>query len=278
WRWRPPATRSGGGCRGEGRRCRLAAAASNGSSRRGAVSTTNPINRGSTRALMGAIPRRAAGLTRVFLGGAQGAGAMTCAKHFPGHGDTATDSHIGLPVVDVGRERLDKLEFVPFRAAIEAGVGSIMSAHIALPQIETELAAPVRPLNERETAAAEFLSLTEADAARVTLPATLSPKIMAGLLRRELMFGGVIVTDAMSMAGVAARYTPAEAAVKAIKAGADVIEKSPDIDAAIAGIKEGLAKGEITEARINASVERVLRAKAALGLPVKRVVDLAEVD
>src|SRR5262245_50604877 len=101
---------------------------------------------------------------------------------------------------------------------------------------------------------------------------------MTRLLREELKFNGVIVTDAMSMAGVAGRYTPAEAAVKAIKAGADVIEKSPDIDAAIAGIKEAVAKGEITEARINASVERVLRAKAALGLRVKRVIDLGEVD
>src|SRR5262249_32290821 len=146
------------------------------------------------------------------------------------------------------------------------------------PQVETELAAPLRTLGEREAAAAEFLSRTESDAARVTLPATLSPKIMTGLLRDELKFSGLIVTDALSMAGVAARYTPAEAAVKAIKAGADVIEKSPDIDAAVAGIKEAVTKGEITEARISASVERVLRAKAALGLRDKRVVDLNEVD
>src|SRR5262245_59182937 len=101
---------------------------------------------------------------------------------------------------------------------------------------------------------------------------------MTGLLREEWKFSVLIVTDAMSMAGIAARYTSAEAAVKAIKAGADMIEKSPDIDAAIAGIKVALEKSEITEARINSSVERVLRAKAALGLPAKRVVDLAEVD
>jgi len=98
------------------------------------------------------------------------------------------------------------------------------------------------------------------------------------LLREEMKFDGLIVTDALSMAGVAARYSPAEAAVKAVKAGADVIVKSPDIDSAIAGIRKGVAKGEITEARINASVERVLRAKAALGLPAKRAGDLAEVD
>jgi len=238
----------------------------------------NPDNPVINTRSFGEDPAMVAEFTKAFIEGAQSAGAMACAKHFPGHGDTATDSHIGLPVVDVGRERLEKLELVPFRAAIEAGVGAIMSAHIALPQIDPELAAPVRKLGEREAASAEFLSQTEANAARVTLPGTLSPKIMTGLLREDLKFNGVIVTDAMSMAGVAGRYTPAEAAVKAIKAGADVIEKSPDIDAAIAGIKEAVAKGEITEARIDASVERMLRAKAALGLRVKRQVDLGEVD
>jgi beta-N-acetylhexosaminidase len=112
----------------------------------------------------------------------------------------------------------------------------------------------------------------------VTLPGTLSPKILTGLLREELKFNGLIVTDALSMAGVAARYTPAESAVRAIKAGADMILKSPDLDAAIAGIKQAVANGEIAESRLNASVERILRAKAALGLHTKRAVDLNEVD
>ncbi len=226
----------------------------------------------------GEDPQMVAKFAKAFIEGAQAAGAMACAKHFPGHGDTATDSHIGLPVVDVSRERLSTLELVPFRAAIEARVGGVMSAHIALPQIESEPVAPVRQLNERESAAAEFLSQTEVNAPKVTLPATLSPKVLTGILREDLKFNGVIVTDAMSMAGVAARYTPGESAVRAIKAGADVIEKLPDIDAGIAGIKEAVAKGEITEARINASVERILRAKAALGLSAKRMVDLNEVD
>jgi beta-N-acetylhexosaminidase len=238
----------------------------------------NPENPVINTRSYGEDPGLVAQFTKAFIEGAQVAGAMACAKHFPGHGNTATDSHIGLPVVDVSRDRLDKLELIPFRAAIEVRVGSIMSAHIALPQIETELAAPVRALNEKEAATAEFLSQTESNAARVTLPGTLSSKVLTGILREELKFNGLIVTDAMSMAGVAARYTPAESAVKAIKAGADMILKSPDIDAAIAGIKEAVAKGEITEARINASVERVLRAKAALGLRAKRAVDLDEVD
>lgn len=226
----------------------------------------------------GEDPTMVAAFAKAFIEGAQGAGALTCAKHFPGHGDTATDSHIGLPVVDVGKDRLMNLELIPFRAAIASRVAGVMSAHIALPQIETELAAPVRILDEREVAATEFTSLMESNAARVTLPGTLSPKILTGLLREELKFNGLIVTDAMNMAGISARYTAAEAAVKAIKAGADIIEKSPDIDAAVAGIKQAVASGEISESRINASAERILRAKAALGLHRKKLVDLNEVD
>ncbi len=225
----------------------------------------------------GEDPMQVSAFAKAFIEGAQAAGALACAKHFPGHGDTATDSHIGLPVVDVSKERLDKLELVPFRAAIDAHVGSIMSAHIALPQIETEVAAPVRQLSEREAATAEFTSQTE-EKTRVTLPGTLSPKVLTGILREELKFNGIIVTDAMNMAALAARYTPAEAAIRAIKAGADVIIKSPDIDAAIAGVKQAVANGEISEARVNASVERILRAKAALGLNTRRTVDLNEVD
>lgn len=238
----------------------------------------NPDNPVINTRSFGEDPATVAAFTKAFIEGAQGAGAMACAKHFPGHGDTATDSHIGLPVVDVSRERLDKMELVPFRAAIEARVGAIMSAHIALPQIEPELAAPLRPLSEIEAASAEFISQTDASAARVTLPGTLSAKVLTGLLREQLRFNGVVVTDAMNMAGIAARYTPAEAAVKAVKAGADMIEKSPDIDAAVAGLKQAVAGGEISEARINAAVERILRAKAALGLPGQRAVDLNEVD
>jgi beta-N-acetylhexosaminidase len=226
----------------------------------------------------GEDPAQVAEFAKAFIAGAQNAGAMATAKHFPGHGDTATDSHIGLPVVDVPKSRLEQLELVPFKAAIAAGVGSVMSAHISLPQIETELAAPVRALDEREAASAEFRSQTEVNAPRVTLPGTLSPKILTGLLREELQFKGVIVTDALNMAGVAARYTPGDAAVKAVKAGADLVIKSPDIDAAVAGLKQAVASGEISEARLNAAVERLLRAKAALGLHTRKTVDLNEVD
>ena len=232
-------------------------------------------------------PKTVADFATAFVKGTQSEGALTCVKHFPGHGNTATDSHIGLPVVDASKESLSKLELIPFRALIgtdrkknEAGarVDAVMSAHIALPNIETDLAAPVRALSANEKATAEFTSQTEANAPKVTKPATLSHKILTGILRDELKFTGLVVTDAMNMAGISARYDAATAAIEAIKAGVDVIEKSPDIDAAIKGVIAALQKNEITEARINASVERILRAKAALGLNEKRTVDLEAVD
>ena len=226
----------------------------------------------------GEDPQTVAAFASAFIEGAQAAGALATAKHFPGHGDTATDSHIGLPVVDVSKERLEQLELVPFRAAIASGVGSVMTAHIALPQIEPEPAAPLRKLSATEREAAEFLSLTESNGPRITLPATLSAKVLTGVLRDELKFKGLVVTDAMSMAGVAARYDAGTSAVQAIKAGADMILKSPDIDAAISAVKQAVERGEISEQRINLSVERLLRAKAALGLNEKRTVDINEVD
>ena len=232
-------------------------------------------------------PKTVSDFATAFINGATSEGILTCIKHFPGHGNTATDSHIGLPVVDVSKDALTKLELVPFRALIgtdrkknEEGVrvSAVMSAHISLPQIEPENAAAVRTLSAGEKASAEFTSQIEANALKITKPATLSNKILTGILRDELKFNGLIVTDAMNMAGIAARYDAATAALEAIKAGVDVIEKSPDIDAAIKGIKAAVIKKEITEDRINLSVERLLRAKAALGLHEKRTVDIDEVD
>lgn len=238
----------------------------------------NPENPVINTRSYGEDPQQVAAFVRAFIEGAQDAGALACAKHFPGHGDTATDSHIGLPVVDVGMERLRSLELVPFRAAIESRVGSIMSAHIALPQIEPTLAAPVKQLSEKEAAVAEFVSRTESEAARVTLPGTLSPKVVTGLLREELKFEGLIVTDAMNMAGVAARYSPGEAAVKAVLAGVDLVIKSADTDAAVQGLREAVARGEITVERLDRSVDKILRAKARLGLHRRKTIDLDEVD
>ena len=219
----------------------------------------NPVNPVINTRSYGEDPARVAEFVSAFVDGAQQAGAIACAKHFPGHGDTATDSHIGLPVVDVSRARLDSLELIPFRAAIAHGVGSVMSAHIALPQIDPTPAGTVRRLDD----SAEFVSRTEETGKTVSRPATLSPPVLTGILRKDLAFRGLIVSDAMNMAGVAARYEPAAAAVEAISAGMDVIEKCPDIDACIAGVKAAVGRGEISKARIDASVERILVGQGA---------------
>ncbi len=237
----------------------------------------NPVNPVINTRSYGEDPELVGRLAAAFAEGAQNAGILACAKHFPGHGDTATDSHIGLPVVDVSKQRLETMELVPFRALVSKGIGSVMSAHISLPQVETELAAPVRKANPNEPAA-DFASLSESGAAKVTLPATLSPAILTGILRNELGFRGLTVTDSMQMAGVSARYSPGEAAVRAIKAGIDVVLMSPDVPAAIAAVKLAVENREILPAQIDASVERILRAKAGLGLNERRLVDINQVD
>ena len=197
----------------------------------------------------GGDPQLVSKMARAYIRGSQSAGVMATAKHFPGHGDTSTDSHLELPSVDVDRARLDQVELPPFRAAIEEGVGGVMSAHIALPRIETE-----------------------------KLPATLSPKMLTGVLRTEMAFGGVIFTDAMVMQGIAAHYPEGEAAVRAIKAGADVVLFPPSVEKAFTAIKRAVETNEITVARIDESVRRVLAAKARLGLDKNRLVDLNKLD
>lgn len=237
----------------------------------------NPGNPVINTRSFGESPETVSRFVEAFVEGAQGAGALATAKHFPGHGDTAIDSHIGLPVVDVSRDRLEQIELVPFKAAIRSGVGAIMSAHISLPQIEPQPAPPLRALSDRERESSEFVSLTETGS-QVTLPGTLSPKVMTDLLRRDLAFKGLVTTDALSMAGVAARYDAGTSAVLAVKAGADLVLKSPDVDVAIAAIKTAVSKGEIGIDRVNSSVRRILRAKAALGLNKNRFIDLDRVD
>jgi beta-N-acetylhexosaminidase len=197
----------------------------------------------------GGDPQLVSKMARAYIRGSQTAGAMATAKHFPGHGDTSTDSHLELPTIDVDRARLDQIELPPFRAAIEEGVGGVMSAHIALPRIETE-----------------------------RLPATLSSKMMTGVLRTEMAFSGVVFTDAMNMQGIAAHYPEGEAAVRAIKAGADIVLYPPSVEKAFTAIKRAVETNEITVARIDESVRRVLAAKARLGLDKNRLVDLNKLD
>ncbi|HXU36744.1 MAG TPA: glycoside hydrolase family 3 N-terminal domain-containing protein, partial [Blastocatellia bacterium] len=197
----------------------------------------------------GGDPNQVGLMARAYIRGSQEHGVMATAKHFPGHGDTSTDSHLELPVVDVDRARLNSIELPPFRAAIEEGVGGVMSAHIALPQIETE-----------------------------RLPATLSPKMLTGILRGEMKFNGVIFTDALNMRGVVAHYPEGEAAVRAIKAGADVLLYPPTVEQAFVAVKRAVEAGEIKESRLDESVRRILSAKGKLGLDRNRFVDIGKLD
>jgi beta-N-acetylhexosaminidase len=180
--------------------------------------------------------------------GLQDFGMLATAKHFPGHGDTETDSHLALPVIGSTWARLDSVELVPFRAAIAAGVDVVMSAHIALPGIDP---GPSRP-------------------------GTVAPNILTGVLRDSLGFQGMIVTDALNMAGVADAYG-AEAGVKAFLAGADLLLQPAEPGAAIAAMARAVDRGEITPERLDRSVRRVLEAKRRLGLFARRLVPLDSV-
>lgn len=224
----------------------------------------------------GEDPEMVARFVEAFIRGAQDNGVLATAKHFPGHGDTSVDSHRSLPVINVARQRLEEVELVPFRRAIAAGVAAIMSAHIALPQIDPTPAPPLIPETppDRILPTASPIEYERAG----TLPATLSEPILTGLLRRDLGFDGLIVTDAMDMGGIVAHFEPGDAAVRAVRAGADMILMPPHPERAIAAIVEAVRKKEIPESRLDASVERILRAKVQLGLFADRFVDLDEID
>src|SRR2546428_4311993 len=189
--------------------------------------------------------QRVAEFVSAFVRGVEENGALATAKHFPGHGDTASDSHLDLPVVYGDRKRLDSVELVPFRAAIEAGVSSIMTAHLAVPAIEPD-----------------------------RVPATLSPRILTDLLRKDLGFNGLVVTDALNMGGVTRIAAPGEAAVRSFLAGADVLLMPPVPDAAFEALKTTVRPGRIPRYRLDESVRRILRAKARLGLHRERLVPL----
>jgi beta-N-acetylhexosaminidase len=210
-----------------------------------------------------------------FVQGAQHAGVIATAKHFPGHGDTATDSHRGLPEIDVTRERLNSIELVPFRAAVDAGVGAVMTGHIGLPLIDSTAIKPLPknvklgPIDTND--GGEIVSETG------TMPTTLSP-VMNGILRKDLNFDGLIVTDAMSMSGLTIYFTQEEASVRALEAGADLLLKPADVDAAFRGVHEAVKKGRLTEQRIEASVRKVLAAKYDLGLVQQRITPLEGID
>ncbi|MGH9162342.1 MAG: glycoside hydrolase family 3 protein [Vicinamibacteraceae bacterium] len=207
----------------------------------------NPRNPVINTRSFGEDPAMVGNLASAMVRGMQEGGVLATLKHFPGHGDTEVDSHLGLPVIDKPRERLERLELVPFRLAIDAGAGAVMTAHMALPQID----------------------------ATPNTPATLSQPAVTGLLRHQMAFDGLIVTDSMEMAGITKLYDPGEAAVRAVQAGNDIVLHSPDVPAAFRAVKAAVERGDISASRIDQSVERILRAKARLGLHEEREVDLA---
>jgi beta-N-acetylhexosaminidase len=199
-----------------------------------------------------------------FVRGVQAEHVLATAKHFPGHGDTHVDSHRSLPILNVDRARLDRVELLPFRAAIDAGVKSIMIGHLAVPALDGEIV-PVR----RPGAGENPYGTSDAEVPQNgTMPATTSKKIVGELLRRDLKFDGLVVSDAMDMGGITEHFEAGEAAIRAIEAGQDQILMSPNVDAAIKAVKAAVASGRLSEARIDESVRRILDAKAFAGAPV----------
>jgi beta-N-acetylhexosaminidase len=224
----------------------------------------------------GEDPQAVARFAAAFTEGAQRAGVIATAKHFPGHGDTSVDSHRGLPVISVKRERLEQVELVPFRAVIEAGVGAVMSAHIGLPELDPT---QVKPLPRGESVRAAYVEEGgEIVDENTYLPGTLSPAVLGGLLRRDLGFDGIVVTDAMDMSGLTIYFRQDEAAVRAVLAGADMLLKPADPDAATRGLREAVRAGRLTEKRLEESARKILAAKYDLGLVRERLTPLEEVD
>ena len=207
---------------------------------------SNPANPIINTRSFGEDPARVSAFVAAFVRGVEENGGLATAKHFPGHGDTSTDSHLDLPTVVSDRAHLEQVELAPFRAAISAGVSTIMTGHLSVPALEPD----------------------------PNVPATMSPAISTDLLRRQMGFNGLVVTDALDMGGVTVRYPPGEVAVRALLAGSDVLLVPPVLDAALEAVRDAVASGRIPMARLDEAVTRVLRAKAKLGLNKSKLVDL----
>lgn len=195
----------------------------------------NPDNPVINVRAFGETPEMVSQLAVAFIRGAHQHPVLTTAKHFPGHGDTATDSHLELPTLAHELSRFEQMELPPFKAAIAAGVDAVMTAHLQIPSLDADL------------------------------PATLSPDILSGLLRQDMGFGGLIVTDALIMGAIADRYGPQESAVLAIAAGADVLLMPADPEGVIHAACDAVREGRLSPERIRYSVERIWRAKYKVG-------------
>ena len=205
----------------------------------------NPLNPIINIRSFGEDPRAVSRLVQEYVRGLHDHGMLATLKHFPGHGDTQIDSHIGLPVITAGYARLDSLELVPFRGGIAAGADVVMSAHIGFP------------------------AFTGSDD-----PATLSAAVLTGLLRDSLHFHGLVVTDALVMGAIVAKYGAGEATVRAFLAGSDLLLMPADPDSAINAMTAAVGAGRISSERLDQSVRRVLEIKRRLGLLERRVVPL----
>lgn len=221
----------------------------------------------------GESPEDVARFGVAFGEGIQSQQVIATAKHFPGHGDTNVDSHRGLPIIELPRERLNSLELFPFKQAIDRGIGSIMIAHIALPQIDGEEIKPLKTFIQGDAeVGAELVNQ------KATIPATLSAKIQTDILRNEMGFKGLIVSDAMSMSGLTIYFTQEEAGVRAFLAGTDILLKPADVDAMIRGLTAAVESGRIPMARLDESVRRQLAWKHELGLFKERMTPIDQID
>jgi len=213
---------------------------------------SNPANPIINTRSFGENPESVGNLVASYIQGAHAEGMMTTAKHFPGHGDTDTDSHLGVARVSGNLARLQSVELPPFRKAVEAGVDSIMVAHVSVPALE-------------------------ADPNKV---ATVSPAIVTDLLEKQLGFKGIVVTDALDMAGLTRLYAAniGRAAVDAFKAGSDLLIIPADLEASYKSMLDAVKTGEISQQRVDESVLKLLKAKASLGLHKARLVKVEELS
>ncbi|MCY3612592.1 MAG: serine hydrolase [Gemmatimonadetes bacterium] len=205
---------------------------------------SNPDNPVINVRSFGEDPQAVGRLGTAFIRGARAGGALSTAKHFPGHGDTRTDSHIELPVIGADRDRLDRVELFPFQVAVDEGVDAVMTAHVAVPGV----------LGDNR-------------------PATMSPELMTDLLRGEMGFGGILFTDALRMGAITEGYGAGEAAVLSLEAGSDVILAPDGIGVTVDAVTAAVESGRVSRERIDASARRLLEAKARLGLHRERRVD-----
>lgn len=205
----------------------------------------NPANPVINVRSYGEEPHAVARLGTAYIRGLQEHGMIATGKHFPGHGDTGTNSHLALPIVTASRARLDTVELVPFEAAVEAGVGAIMTFHGSMPALD-----------------------------KSGVPGTLSPAVNDTLLRRTLRFQGVIVSDAMDMRGVLDQFGPIESVKRAVASGVDVLIQPPHAHVAIDAIVAGVQEGRYPESRVTDAARRILALKRRIGLDRSRYVDL----